>query len=84
VRGTLWPPAGEPLFAVGTRHVVLQRASEIVAETETDRRGRFELRADKDGTYAVVFSESAYAAAADVKLGGCYSSQKLDLFVKRR
>jgi hypothetical protein len=84
VKGTLWPPAGEPLFAVSARHVRLERAGEALAETDTDRRGRFELRADRNGAYVAAFSDGPYTATADVKLGGCYSSEKLDLFVKKR
>jgi len=84
VKGTLWPPSGEPMFVVSEQNVRLVRDGQLVAETETDRRGRFELRAARDGLYTVVFSTSSYAATADVGLGGCYSTRRLDLFVKPR
>jgi hypothetical protein len=84
VRGTLWPPSGDPMFAVSARTVRLERDGQVVAEADTDRRGHFELRADHDGTYAVLFSTSTHAASADVKLAGCYSVRPLDLFVRQR
>jgi hypothetical protein len=84
VRGTLWPPSGEPLFVVGAQHVRLERDGQLVAETDTDRRGRFELRAEQGGAYGVVFSTASHTAAAAVTLGGCYSSSRLDLFARRR
>jgi hypothetical protein len=82
VRGTLWPPSGDPLFVVSARRVVLGRGGEIVAETDTDRRGHFELRTEKDGRYEVVFSSNAHRAEAAVTLKVCTPTQKVDLFVK--
>jgi len=84
VQGKLWPPSGEPLFVVSAQHVQLERDGQVVAETDTDRRGRFELRADKGGAYRVVFSTASHTAWALVTLGGCYSSSKLELYTHRR
>jgi hypothetical protein len=72
------------MFVVSAQHVRLERDGQLVAETDTDRRGRFELRAEQEGVYVVAFSTNARAATAEVKLGGCYSSQKLDLYVRPR
>jgi len=84
VRGTLWPPSGEPMFEVSGRRIVLARAGEVVAETDTDQRGRFALRAYNDGRYELAFDATGHRAAAELTLKVCAPTRKVDLIARPR
>jgi hypothetical protein len=71
VRGTLWPPSGDPTFVVGSRRITVRQGTELVAETETDRRGRFQLDFLKPGPYSLAFQSDTHLAVTELTVREC-------------
>ena len=77
--GTLWPPADEPSFVVGGRRITIERAGEPAEEAQTDRRGRFEVRVQKTGLYALTFLADAHRASATVSVVDLNATYRVEL-----
>jgi hypothetical protein len=82
--GTLWPPSGEPAFAVSGRRIVIELDGEPSIDAETDRRGRFEARLSKAGRYSVRLVSDAADAVAPVSITDLGATVRVDLLAHRR
>jgi hypothetical protein len=82
LRGRLWPPSDQPTFAVGRRRIAIDREGELVGDTETDARGRFEARVDRAGGYALTFSSETHHATVGLKVEAC-STRAVELVAHR-
>jgi hypothetical protein len=81
--GTLWPPPDEPTFVIGDRAIVIEGAGEPVGETQTDRRGKFEVRLEKTGVYALSFSADGHGATTKQSITNVYATYRVDLVAHR-